>query len=494
MLSKSDYIRGLQSLRLLWLYKNDKSVLPELSETDKKRMQQGYEVEEYAKELFPGIINLSKLSFKEQIEKTKQHLNSQKPLFQASFLHEDLYSRGDILVPVPGKEGNVWDIVEVKSSTRPKKLHLDDLAFQKHVYESFGLRIRKCFILHVNNKYVKHGKINPKEFLVKTDVTNEVNELDSKYEDNIEERIENMIKCIHGECPDFSVEDLNTLEYDTFLKDGFIDSLPKNNIFHLVRFYMKNAVDLFNKGIVKMEDLPESVKLNEKQKIQKTLAKNGGMHADKEKIKEFLDNLKYPIYYFDFETIFPAVPKFDNSRPYQHIPFQFSLHIQEKPNGKLKHVSFLAEGKNDPRPKLIEALEKHLGKKGDILVYNQRFEKKVLKELAKFFPLYKELIEENFLPRIKDLMKPFSDFHYYNPKQKGSVSIKKVLPLFSDLSYDGLNIRQGDVASLEFERVTYTDSVSEKERKQVREALEKYCELDTLAEVEIVKALREIVI
>jgi hypothetical protein len=176
-------------------------------------------------------------------------------------------------------------------------------------------------------------------------------------------------------------------------------------------------------------------------------------------------------------------------KPYQRIPFQFSLHIQEKKSGELKHVSFLAEGVSDPRPKFLQALKDSLGDSGDILVYNQAFEKGVMNEGQMAFPEFQEWYEKNILPRIKDLWDVFKGFWYYDPKQRGSASIKAILPLFSDLSHKDLDITKGDLASYEYERVTYGD-VTKEERKRIRDALEKYCELDTLAEVEIVNGLR----
>jgi len=484
ILTKSDYLCGIQCLRWLWINKNDKERIPELSKVEKAKLEEGYIIEEYAKSLFPDIIDLSKLDFKEQIEKTKKYIGKRVPLFQASFLYEDLYARGDILLPI---ENEKWDIIEVKSSTEAKEIHLEDLAFQKYVYEKCGLKIRKCFILHINKEYIKQEEINPKEFLMQTEVTDKV-----EATEEIEERARKMLEVINRDCPDFSVDDLLTIEYENIAKDEFMNSLPENNIFEFVRILKKKAIPLYKEGIVKMTDVPDWFKLNDKQKIQRYVAENGGKHIDKKKIKSFLDNLQYPLYYFDFETIYSAVPKFDNAKPYQQIPFQFSLHIQDEPNGELRHLSFLAESKADPRPTLLKVLKENLGDKGDILVYNQSFEKKVLKEGAEFFPEFTDLIENNLLPRVKDLMEVFSKFYYYDQRQKGSVSIKYVLPLLSDLKYNDLEIEKGDMASFEFERVTYGD-VSEEERQRIRKALEEYCELDTLAEVEIVKALRNIV-
>jgi hypothetical protein len=178
-------------------------------------------------------------------------------------------------------------------------------------------------------------------------------------------------------------------------------------------------------------------------------------------------------------------------KPYQRIPFQFSLHIQESPESELKHISFLADGIDDPRPKFLQALKNNLGDKGDILVYNQAFEKGVLRECVEAFPEFENWLE-NINLRIKDLWDVFKNFWYYDKNQKGSSSIKYVLPVLSDLKYDNLNIKKGDVASYEWERITFLENVTDEEKQKVREALEKYCELDTLAEVEIVKGLREV--
>ena len=251
----------------------------------------------------------------------------------------------------------------------------------------------------------------------------------------------------------------------------------------------KKCFELYDSGIVKIEEVPDDIKLNEKQMIQRALVENGGEHVNKKKIKNFVDSLKHPIYYLDFETINPVIPKFDGMKPYQRIPFQFSLHIQEKPEGEVKHISFLAEGVDDPRPKFMQALKDNLGDEGSILVYNQSFEKGVMRECAEAIPEFQEWFEKNIEPRVKDLWDVFRNFWYYSSKQKGSASIKYVLPVLSDLSYQNLDIKKGDFASYEWERITFLENVSDEEKKKVRDALEKYCEMDTMAEVEILRAL-----
>ena len=206
----------------------------------------------------------------------------------------------------------------------------------------------------------------------------------------------------------------------------------------------------------------------------------------------FLNTLKYPLYSLDFETISPAIPLFDLTSPFQQIPFQFSLHIQRSDGGNTEHYSYLADGKGDPRPDLLRLLKKHLGAKGSIVTYNASFEKDKLNRACEAFPEFAAW-NEGIQKRIVDLLDPFKAFHYYHYDQKGSASIKSVLPVLTGTSYEGMAISEGGMASREFLRVTFGENVTEEERRSVRKSLEDYCTLDTMAMVEIVEKLREMV-
>jgi len=485
LLTKSNYLDGLQCPKLLWIKKNDKDRIPKPNEMDQKKFDDGTMVGELATTVFEGGVSLADEGFKENLDKTKELVEKKVPIFEAGFIIDNLYSRGDILNPV----GDAWDIIEVKSATKVKSINLHDVAFQKYVYERAGLKINRCYLMHIDNTYTNSGEVNPKELFVQIDITKDIEE----YSKDLEANIERMFKIIEGDEPEFSIDDILTIEYSNICLDEFMESLPADNIFEFCRMLKRKTVELYKEGHRVMNDIPESTKLNKRQTIQKNLAYDGGVHIDRDAIKVFLDKLEYPIYYLDFETINPVLPKFKGMRAYQRIPFQFSLHVQEEKSGELKHVSFLAEGTSDTRQKFMQALKDNLGNAGSILVYNQGFEKGVMNECATAFPEFMGWYEETILDRIKDLWDIFRNFDYYDPKQKGSASIKYVLPVMSDLSYKNLeHVKKGDHASYEYERVTYGD-VEEEERQKIRDALEKYCELDTLAEVKIINKLYEVV-
>jgi hypothetical protein len=178
-------------------------------------------------------------------------------------------------------------------------------------------------------------------------------------------------------------------------------------------------------------------------------------------------------------------------RPYHNIPFQFSLHVVDNSESEPVHYSFLAEGKEDPRPQLLQELKRLLGSSGSIVAYNSGFEEGVLKELVEAFPEYTNWLE-GILERIVDLLFPFSNFHYYHPSQKDTASLKKVLPAVTGKNYEDMGIGAGMDASIAYERITYGDA-SQEEVDRVRADLLKYCKLDTEGMVWIVDKLRELV-
>ena len=212
---------------------------------------------------------------------------------------------------------------------------------------------------------------------------------------------------------------------------------------------------------------------------------------DKEKIREFVNDLKYPLYFMDFETFKTAVPIFDKSRPYQQLVFQYSLHVLQANNSELQHKEYLAEvDGTDPRVKFLKQLIADCGKKGDILVYNIGFERGKLNDLAESFPNYTISINK-IIDRLKDLMIPFQQRLYYTPAMWGSYSIKKVLPaMVPELSYADLNIGEGGTASDTF--ASMLTGEYEGDMEQTRKDLFEYCKMDTFAMVKILEKLNSV--
>jgi len=491
LLTKSKYLMGLQCPGLLWTAINDKEKIPKSDKSAEHKFKTGDLVGVLATKCFVDGISISVEDFLGNLKETKKLLSKRKPLFEAGFKigvddsGNEIFSRVDVLVPV-GKDK--WDIVEVKSGTEIKDVNMEDVSFQKYVLEKAGLKIGKCFLMYINNQYIKNGEIEVSELFVQMDITEKVVEV----EKGIEKRIAEMFRIIGlKDRPQICLGKYCKDPYECALKSGCWSILPKGSVMDLYRGGEK-SFNLYEQGIIHIKDIPDGIKLTDAQRIQRDCAISGGHHIKEKEIRKFLGGLNYPLYYLDFETINPAIPKFDGMKPYQRIPFQYSLHVQKEKDGECKHISFLAEGMNDPRPKFLQSLKDNLGDEGNIIVYNESFEKGVFRECVEAFQEFKEW-GEGILLRVKDLLIPFRSFCYYHPDQCGSASIKKVLPTLTDLSYAEMEIGNGGDASVEYERVTYDPSFSEEDKKKVRDALEKYCELDTMAEVEIVEALKKVV-
>jgi len=475
-LTKSKYLTGQQCLRLLWL--STKKLLPENTIAQKQKFSQGYEFEKYAHKLFPKAVNLSELEFKDNLEETKKSIKKKKTMFEAGIKVDDLFLRADVLEPV--KCG--WNLYEIKASTKQKPQHIPDLAFQKYVCEKSGLKINKCFVLHLNKEYIKNGKINPKKLAEIEEVTEKVNLIGG-----IEKNCKLYLEIMNSDKePDMLISKNCNKPYPCAVKDKCWGTLPKNNVLHLTnwRVYWK----LFDDGIINMKDVPKGTKLTPKDQVILEAETKNKVIISKEHVKHFLKSLKYPLCHLDFETFDTAVPIFDNSRSWQKMPFQYSVHIQPKV-GKIKHYDFLADGEGDPRPELLKALKEHTKGSGSVIVFNKSFEISVLKRLLEDFP--KEKWIQNVLDRIVDLATPFQSFYYYNPSQKGSYSIKKVLPAVTGKSYAHLEIANGgDASALYF----YSHIVKEINGKEkIRENLLKYCCLDTEGMVWIVDKLKKLI-
>jgi hypothetical protein len=248
---------------------------------------------------------------------------------------------------------------------------------------------------------------------------------------------------------------------------------------------------LLGRGLTRLTEIPEDCSLTENQRVQVETVRSASPRVSKLAIRRFLQDLKYPVHLLDFETFSTAIPKFDGLRPFQRVPFQFSLHIRASPGADLVHRGFLARGAGDPRPDFMARLCQAVAQEGSLVAYNAAFEKGVLRECADALPAFQPWVN-SLESRFVDLLQPFRAFRYYHPAQHGSASMKAVLPALTGRGYESLAIRDGDTASREYFRVTFGNS-EPTERDRVYRQLEEYCGLDTEGMWQIISALRNLV-
>jgi len=483
-LSKSKYINGLQCLKLLWVSLNDAARLPAYDAATQHVFDQGHMIGTLAQQLYPGGIKLETENIGANLRETTASLKLRKPLFEAAFSGNRLYCRVDILNP---SGGETWDIVEVKSTNDVKDEQLYDVAFQRHCCQLNGVKINRCYIMHLNREYLKQGDIDPRQLFVSEDVTDRL----AEFADGLETRIAEMLAVIDSdECPETTIGRHCNDPYACLLQEECWKHLPEHNVMTLYAG-KKLGEDLMAQGMLDICNIPENTKLNDKQQIQKECVVCGQPHIDIAEIKSFLKSLEYPLYFMDFETFATGVPIYDGTSPYQNIPFQFSLHVITKPGAMVEHYEYLTEEKGDPRLAFLAELKQDIGPKGSILVYYAAFEKNRLKELAGAFPEYQDWVD-SINERIVDLNVPFRDFSYYHPQQMGSSSLKHVLPALTNLSYEDLEIGEGNTASLKFMEAAF-GIISDMERQKIRTNLLTYCGQDTGGMIDILKKLQKIV-
>lgn len=481
LLTKSAYVTGLKCDKLFWIYQNQRDLLPEVDEATQVIFDQGHEIGDLAKTLYPDGIEIDwKAGHKAGIDQTAALIDAKKIIFEAGFQFDHIHARADVLIPVArGK----WDLVEVKSSSKAKEEHLDDIAFQKYVYEKAGIRIRRCSVMHVNKGYTRRGDVKADQLLTLTEVTDDIKPIAPEVPAEVKRQLSVMSKT---RAPD---ADLGPQCDGCVLHDDCWAFLPEHHVFSLY-YGKKKAYSLMNQGILAIRDIPENYPLTPKQRIQIDCEKTGKPHIEPRKIQTFLNKLKFPLFLLDFETFMTAIPQYDELSPYENVPFQYSLHVIESPERQPKHISYLSDGKTDPRPVILDRLKRELGRKGSIIAFNAPFELSVMKSCADRFPGYEAWLE-SIRPRFVDLLKPFRDFHYYHPNQNGSASLKDVLPAIAGKSYAGLDIADGQTASLRFREMAFGDATSAK-KKMIRKALEKYCNQDTEGMIEIIRALESL--
>jgi hypothetical protein len=273
------------------------------------------------------------------------------------------------------------------------------------------------------------------------------------------------------------------------LHDECWSFMPGRHVFHL--YYPGGKPrELLDRNILALKDIPDSYPLSAKQSIQVACEKTGKPHVEPRGIRAFLAELRYPLYFLDFETFMTAIPQYNELSPFEPVPFQYSLHVVPFPGRKAQHYSYLSDGKADPRPEVLEGLKKYLGRLGSIVAYNASFEINVLRSCARRFPAY-QAWHESIQARFVDLIRPFRDFHYYHPDQLGSASLKAVLPALTGVSYEGLEIAEGSEASLRFREMAFGNA-TEARKMEIRQALQTYCSQDTEGMIKILDSLHRL--
>ncbi len=403
---------------------------------------------------------------------------------QCNFKTDRLLARADVLLT--DTRSGTKTLIEVKSATSVKPEYIDDLAFQIIAAEAVGVQVDYLGVLHVNNAYVYSGELDIQSYFAYQDVTTEVQ---SRLVET-RSRIEAAILYLHQAEPIMHIHEYCGQKLSCPALQRQYPTLPAYTVFNISRISARKLQDLLTNGCIDIQQVPTSFQLADKQRRQVDIAQSGRCHIHHQGIQEALDGLQFPLYFLDYETSNYGIPSYVGIKPYQQMVVQWSLHVLYADDQEPLHLDFLSDGTDHPALHFAYALQAAIPNDGgSVLVWNKLFEMTRNRELGQMYPEY-ELFFTDINARVYDLMDVFQKQYYVHPGFQGSCSIKHLLPILAPhLSYSNLEISHGMLASIRwFEMVT--GLIPETEKAQVRQHLLQYCELDTLAMVEIYRALR----
>ncbi len=482
-LSKSRLISAWQCPKKLHLEKHHPE-LAEVSSQTESLFATGNQVGAIAQELYGTADSVEvAFDFKTMLAETRQLVEqAASPIFEASFRHENVLIRADVMVP----EGEGWHVIEVKASTSVKDYHELDCAIQDWVLRNSGVNVASISLAHINNQFVYEGDGNYEGLLIENDLTREARKLEPAVLDLVAKARD----AVTGPVPSTKVGARCTKPYDCQFQSHCWPTDAEYPVSGLggSKAKLGNFVALGARDI--RDVAAHELTAETQQRIHRVT-----VSGEPEVIpgaKETLEALAYPRYYLDFETIGPAVPVWKGTRPYAPVPIQWSCHIEEE-GGELRHEEFLDLSGEPPMRRLAEKMIECLGDSGPVLMYTS-YERGVIKGLITMFPDLDDDLTK-IINRLIDLH-PIVKAHYYHPEMLGSWSIKAVLPaMVPEMSYAGLaGIHEGTAASDGYLEAigSRAGRAPTKERKaELEEQLLRYCRFDTEAMVEIVRFLTQ---
>ena len=484
MLSKTRFVTGCQCHKLLWWTVHE----PDAVELQPDKVlqdlfNQGQQVGEVARTRFPGgvLIDQPHQAREARVEATRTALDWGAPaVFEATFISGDTYVAIDVLEQVNGANHR---LIEVKASSRQKEEHIPDVAVQAYIAAACGVQIRDAHVMHLNPAF-RHPDAG--DLFERTEVTQAVGE----YLPNVPDELERQQQMLKGPVPEVPIGRHCFEPHDCpFIERCWPDS--RDHIRYLYGVGPKRAGAYLEEGVEWIRDIKNPEKLNFTQKRQLKAMRENRIIVEPTLAGELEPLLKVErVGFLDFETIARAIPVWPGMAPWQAAAAQFSYH-ERAPDGTYTHAAHLAEGPEDARPPLVEAMLRVTARADKIVTYSS-FEKTRIRELQEAVPEHAEGLAA-LEAKLVDLL-PIVRNCVYHPDFKGSFSLKYILtPLIPDLSYSDLVIVDGRMASVEIARLLFVaDKIPKHERDRVRQDLLNYCERDTWAMVRLLERLYEL--
>ena len=483
LISKTKIMLGYQCLKNIYLAVHQKELIPKVTPELQALFDQGNAVTAEARSRYAGgvLVDNPAYDFVGSLKRTRELLAAHTGIiFEAAFEYKGCYARADIIIY--NNLTQRWSIIEVKSTLKVKEEHLDDVGLQVWIMANAGLPIEKISVLHLN-ALCKYPDLT--NLFIDEDVTEILRARYAQISPKLNE-IFKILRLDEAPATDIGPQCSNPRDCQFMNYCWTQKKIPEVSLFSIPGIYDKKW-EFYNQGIVKIDDIPRT-ELDDKQQIYLEVLKSGQRFVDKVRIKLELSNWKFPLYFLDFETINPAIPRYVGTGPFNQVPFQFSLHILKSLDSELIHHEFLHDEESDPRPSLVTELINVCGEDGSVVAYYGQFEAGRLRDLAEFLPEFSDKLHK-IRSRIVDPL-PLIRETLYDAKFKSSYSLKSVGPaiLGDYFNYESMKIGDGAAAQRAFEELISKNSTHSR-HNEIKVDLLEYCKKDTLVMVELVKWL-----
>ncbi len=483
LISKTKIMQGYQCQKNIYLSVHRKDLVPKVGPELQALFDQGNAVTIEARKRFSNgvLVDLPAYDFFGSLKKTRELLAAHTPvIFEAAFEYQGCYARADVITY--NEVTQRWSIIEVKSTTKVKDEHLDDVGLQVWIMANAGLPIEKISVMHLNT-LCKYPELH--NLFTEVEVTDELR----IRHPSISNKLNTIFKTLRADhVPDVDIGPHCSIPRDCqFLEHCNLEkNIPVPSVFSIPGLREKKW-DLYRQGIVEIKDVP-AIELSKNQQQCLEVLKSKIRFIDIEKIKQGVADWKFPLVFLDFETINPAIPRYLGTGPFTQVPVQFSVHVLGSIDSEPQHFEFLHTESSDPRPNLIPQLLSACAGEGSVVAYYGKFEAGRIQELEDFSPENASQLKQIRL-RIVDPLPIFREA-VYDSEFLDSYSIKSVAPaiLGSEHSYEMLSVGDGSAAQRAFEEITSTGT-SASRKSELIAALIKYCEKDTLVMVGLVKWL-----
>jgi Domain of unknown function(DUF2779) len=483
-LSKTKLLAYLQCPRKLWL----EQYSPELEDEDAidaAAIETGRVVGALAREVYGengGHHVSGERGLRAAINATAELLaaGGDEPIFEATFDYDGLTFQVDVLE----RAGTAPRLVEVKSATRVKDHYLPDVAIQAWALAELGIPVSQVLLAHVDGDFVYAGDGNYAGLFTSVDLTESAAALFAQMPALVE-ATRTTLQALDE--PEVAIGEHCRTPY---ICPFFAHCAPEQGEYPVMALggSTKTLYSLLQEGYTDLREVPRDRLGDERQRRIQTQTQLGQVFVGAE-LRERVRALPRPRYYLDFETIAFAIPIWKDTRPYEPLPFQWSVHVDDggadESAAGLTHTAFLGLSGEPPMRECAETLIETLGRNGPIVVYSG-YEQRVVDALRERYPdLASSLVA--IRERLVDLL-PLVKAHYYAPAMRGSWSLKAVVPtVAAELDYDSLTeVRDGGAAQAAYLEAIAPGTTPAR-REQLRGALLEYCRYDTLSLFKLVE-------